>query len=283
MSGSILVTGGTGRLGRLVVAGLQARNADFRVLTRDPAAAAEVLGPGVALQRGDLTHAALDGVGQIFLLSPIAPDIVALQTGLIGRARATGVGRILKLSGSDWSMTAPGASWSGDAHRQIEAALRDTDLALRPSAWTQTSLGQMVAQLQGGDGFTSSRGPVAYIDIRDIADTAVALLLADRWPRGPLVLTGPRAVDRDGLAAMAADITGRPIRGIALSLAAQAEQLMAGGASAFVQRYAGDFARLMQAGAAAPVTDTVAAVLGRPARDVADYLRPALQAGGTNG
>ncbi len=283
MSRSILVAGGTGRLGRLVAAGLQARNADFRVLTRDPAAAADILGPGIRLQQGDLTNAALDDVGQLFLLSPIAPDIVALQTGAIGRAKAAGVGRILKLSGSDWSMTAPGAAWSGDAHRDIEGALRATDLALRPSAWTQTSLGQMVAQLQKGDSFTSSRGPVAYIDIRDIADTAVALLLADRWPSGPLVLTGPRAIDRDGLAAIATTITGRPITGVALSLAAQAEQLRAGGASAFVQRYAGDFARLMQAGAAAAVTDTVSALLGRPARDVADYLRPALQAGGTNG
>lgn len=270
MTRSILVTGGTGRLGRLVVAGLQAHGADFRVLTRDVAAATKTLGRDVPLMQGDLATVAPDGFERVFLLSPIAPDIVALQTDLIGRA---GAARVLKLSGSDWTL---GRSWSGNAHQAIEAALRPGDLAVRPGVWTQTALGQMIAQLRDGDSFTSSRGPIAYIDVNDIADAIVTLLLAETWGLAPPVLTGPRALDRDTLAAIAGEITGRPIRGLRLSLEDQAEQLRASGASAFVQRYLGDFAALMHTDVAATVTDTLPALLGRPARDVADYLRTVL-------
>lgn len=273
---TILVTGGTGRLGRLVVAGLQERGADFRVLTRDAAAAAETLGTGVFLMQGDLAGVALDGFDRVFLLSPVAPDIVELQTGLIRRA---GAARVLKLSGSDWTL---GASWSGNAHRAIEAALRPGDLALRPGVWTQGALASMVAQLARGDSFTSSRGPIAYIDTRDIADAVVALLLTDAWPEQPLVLTGPRALDRDALAALAAEITGRPIHTVPLSLEDQAAQLKASGASPFAQRYMGDFAALMHTDVAATVTDALPALLGRPPRDVADYLCEVLQAADHN-
>jgi uncharacterized protein YbjT (DUF2867 family) len=266
MKASILVTGGTGRLGRLVVAGLRARGADFRVLTRDAARAAQILGPEVALMQGDLAGADLGGFSRIFLLSPIAPDIVEQQTGVLRRA---GAARVLKLSGSDWTL---GASWSGNAHQAIEAALRPGDLAVRPSVWTQGALASMVAQLAQGDSFASSHGPIAYIDTRDIADAVVTLLLADSWPSAPPVITGPRALDREALAAIAADITGRRIRGLALDLADQATQLAASGASPFVQRYRGDFARLMHSGVAATVTDTLPGIIGRPPRDVADYL-----------
>ncbi len=268
--GTILVTGGTGRLGRLVVDGLRARGAGFRVLTRDAERAARVLGPDVGLVQGDLADVDPGGFARIFLLSPIAPDIVEQQTALIRRA---GGARILKLSGSDWTL---GASWSGNAHRAIEAALRPGDLAVRPSVWTQGALAGMVVQLAQGDSFTSSRGPIAYIDMRDIADAVVALLLAGTWPAHPPVLTGPRALDRAALAALAGDITGRPIRGVALSLEDQAAQLAASGASPFIRHYLGDFARLMHGDAAAAVTGTLPALLGRPARDVADYLREVL-------
>ncbi len=270
MTRPILVTGGTGRLGRLVAARLKQHGADFRVLTRDPAKAADILGPDISLVPGDLATVDLAGIGQVFLLSPIGPDIVALQTGLIGRA---GAARVLKLSGSDWTL---GASWSGNAHQAIEAALRPGDLALRPSVWTQGALAPMVAQLAKGDSFTSSRGPIAYIDTGDIADAVVALLLAETWPTTPPVITGPRALDRDALAAIAAEVTGRPIRAVALSLEDQAAQLAASGASPFTQRYMGDFARLMHSDVAATVTDTLPSLLGRPARDVAAYLREVL-------
>lgn len=273
MARSILVTGGTGRLGRLVAAGLAARGADFHVLTRDAVAAAATLGAGIGLVQGDLATFVPACYDRIFLLSPIAPDIVADQTGLIGRA---GAARVLKLSGSDWTL---GHSWAGNAHRAIEAALRPGDLAVRPSVWTQGALAPMVAQLAQGDSFATSHGPIAYIDMRDIADAVVTLLLADDWPVSPPVLTGPRALDRDDLAAIAAGITGRPVRAVALSLDDQAEQMRAEGASAFARRYRGDFARLMHDGAAAAVTGTLPALLGRPARDVADYLREVLRPG----
>jgi uncharacterized protein YbjT (DUF2867 family) len=50
----ILVAGGTGRLGRLVVARLADRGLEVRVLTRDPARAAGLAGPRVDVAVGDV-------------------------------------------------------------------------------------------------------------------------------------------------------------------------------------------------------------------------------------
>ncbi len=277
-----LVTGGTGHLGRLVVAGLQRQGAPFRVLTRDRAAAGALFGDGVPLAVGDFTDpasldAALAGVDQLFLLSPITPSMATGQIAAIDAARRGGIGRILKLSGSDWTIDPPGRSISGDAHGAIERHLQAagiTGLALRPNAWAQVSLAPLVAQLKRGVGFTSSRAAatVAYIDARDIADVAVSLLAAADWPAGPLVLTGPRPLGDVDLADIAATVTRRPVRPIQISLEAQAEQVRAAGLDAFKQRYLAEFMALIRSGAAAGVTDVVSRLLGRPARDVAAFL-----------
>lgn len=50
----ILIAGGTGTLGRRVVQLLTARKLAVRILTRDPARAAELVGPGIEVAAGDV-------------------------------------------------------------------------------------------------------------------------------------------------------------------------------------------------------------------------------------
>jgi len=116
---SVLVTGGTGKIGRLLVPALLERGAEVSVLTRHPEGASRLWPAArVDCRRGDLTApatlpAALRGVSCVFHLAshnppPQAPDIYAAAehwpvtaagTGhLVQAAQETGVRRLIYLS-----------------------------------------------------------------------------------------------------------------------------------------------------------------------------------------
>ncbi|QRF62126.1 SDR family NAD(P)-dependent oxidoreductase [Variovorax paradoxus] len=291
----ILVTGATGRLGRLLVPRLRERGAVVRAFTRQVANAAALADQSrherapFEVAVGDLEdraslRRAFEGVSHLFLLSPIVPELAAQQIAAIEAAAEAGVRRIVKLSGSHWTIEPPGRSLSGDAHARIEAALAASGIAhrvLRPNAWTQVVLTRLAAELAAGDVLHAPPGlpRVAYIDARDIADVAVEALLndADDAPPGPWVLTGARAVDHGELARIAAGLSGRPVVAEPLSpqeLAARQAQAP----SPYIAQVHAQFAALIGAGEAATVTDTVERVLGRPPRRIEDFVAESLAA-----
>jgi len=289
----ILVTGATGRLGRLLVPRLQAQGARVRAYTRQPEQARLLLGPQVEIAEGDLDdpaalRRAAQGATHAFLLSPIAPTLAAQQIAVVEAARAQGVGHVVKLSGSDWTLAPAGRSLSGDAHAQVEAALVRAGLShvvLRPNAWSQVVLGRIAQELQAGDVITSPHGDarVSYIDARDIADVAVEALLNEALVQarraehpGPWVLTGGEALDYTAIAAIAARITGRPVRYRARGATEPGQHPPADDTPTFIQQVHAQFTALIDAGEAETVTDTVQQVLERAPRTVENYLRPAL-------
>jgi uncharacterized protein YbjT (DUF2867 family) len=275
------VIGGTGKLGRLVVARLLAQRLDVVVLARRPTEARTFLGPTVTIVEGDLANpsevgALLSRGDRVFLLSPIAENVVSLQTSLVTAAAAVGVERVVKISGSDWTFRPPGASFSGSAHQAIEDALASSGIphvAIRPNAWMQGALGQIVEQaIAGSIPWPYGDAAIDYIDANDIADVAVSMLTADRLPEGPLVLTGSEALGGEGLARIAAKIVGVSVQVRALTPAEHAAELSESGVAPFRQRIIGEFANLMRTGAAARTTTTVRDILGRPPRRVEEFL-----------
>lgn len=281
-SSVILVIGATGRLGRIVTRDLAARGVTVRILSRRPDQAAAEFGDGVQIAGGDLHHPdslrqAMQGADRLFLLSPISESLAADQIAAIDAARAAGIGRVVKISGSDWTV---GTSFSGDAHQQIEAHLARTipgSVAIRPNAWAQVSLADTIRQIRETGRFHSRHGAarVSYIDIRDIADVAVAQLLAPRVDEGPLVITGPEALAASDLALLAGRLTGRRI---AIADAPPGGPDRAADLPAFERGVIAQFMRVIAAGGAAGITQTVARILGRPPRRVADYLAGELTA-----
>lgn len=289
----VLVTGATGRLGRLLVPRLQAQGARVRVYTRQPGQARLLLGPQVEIATGDLDDPAAlrrasQGATHAFLLSPITPTLAVQQIAVVEAARAEGVGHIVKLSGSDWTIAPAGRSLSGDAHALVEAALLRAGLShvvLRPNAWSQVVLGRIAQELQVSDVITSPHGDarVSYIDARDIADVAVEALLNQALVQarraecpGPWVLTGSEALDYPAIATLATRITGRPVRCCARGAMDLGQRLPAEGMPTFIQQVHAQFAALINAGEAESITDTVEQVLGRAQLKVDDYLGTAL-------
>ncbi|MDD2546009.1 MAG: NAD(P)H-binding protein [Burkholderiaceae bacterium] len=279
----VLVTGATGKLGRLLVPRLLDQGVAVRALTRQAGPARSLLGPRVEVVQGNLGQpatldAALQGVTHLFLLSPIDPQLATCQGHAIAAAERAGVQRIVKLSGSAWTLAPAGRSLSGDLHAAVEAQLARSAIphvVLQPNAWSQAVLGHGLALLRAGsdllaDPFAGAR--VSYIDARDIADVAVAALLGtggDTPAEGqPWVLTGDQAVQAEELAQWARAASGRPVRVQAALLPTAPDPSV----PAFTAQVHAQFHQLIRAGQAQEVTTTVSRVLGRRPRTVAAWV-----------
>ncbi|RKT85923.1 Uncharacterized conserved protein YbjT, contains NAD(P)-binding and DUF2867 domains [Saccharopolyspora antimicrobica] len=210
----ILVTGAAGNLGRAVVDRLVARGARVRCLDRHPVDER----PGVEAVVGDLTdpavlRTALSGVDAVLLIWPLL-DAAPARAVLPELARASP--RVVYLSSSAIDddrarQTDPIVQ----VHADLEALLMDA--GLRPVVLRSDTMASNVrgwaAQLRAGDVVA---GPdiarTAVVDERDVADAAVTALLAERFDRGPHVLTGPEVLSRADQVAQLGAALGRRLR-----------------------------------------------------------------------
>jgi uncharacterized protein YbjT (DUF2867 family) len=273
----ILVTGATGRLGRLVVERLLDKGQSVRILTRRPEAAFAQFGGSVEIAAGAFSDrtsldAAFDGVEKLFLLSPISETLASEQIAVVDAAVGAGVSRIVKLSGSDWTIDPPGASISGEAHAAVEWHLRGLSVehvSLRPNAWMQVGLAATIQQALSGNLLQARHGEaaVSYIDARDIADVAVHQLLAPKVAEKPLILTGGEALTVRHVASLLAQHLRRPV---GINDARSLPQPVLG--QGFEHRAVAQFMSLIAEGHASATTETVASLLGRAPRSVADFI-----------
>jgi len=215
---TVLVTGATGRIGRFLVDELLRRGASVRALTRRPEAA--VLPPGVEVVGGDFTlpaslDTALAGTSMVFLMwaaPPVTAPAVIKQ--LASRPR-----RVVYLS-APFRTPHPFFQQPNpmrDLHAEIEgilAAARLDATILRPGMFASNALHWWGSQI-------SDRGVVRWpyaavetapIDERDIAATAVQVLLQDGHAGGDYVLTGPESLSHVAQVRAIGDAVGRSIR-----------------------------------------------------------------------
>jgi uncharacterized protein YbjT (DUF2867 family) len=271
----ILVTGGTGRVGRHVVAGLLERGMAVRVLTRDPERARELLGDDIELVKGDFTQPAtlapaVAGVERVYLVTPGAPDQVEQERNVVEAARRGGVSHIVKQSVIGASTESPSAlvRWHAEAERVVEASRLSFTL-VRPTLFMQ-----LAAELVGADGaIYSSVGEarLAFVDTRDVAAVAIAALTS-RWHEGKTyTVTGPQALTWSE-AAVQLSSASRPVRYVPVPEEAVRESL-----ASFMPEWRVEptleFNRAIAGGLMDAVTGAVEAVTGKRPRSFADFVR----------
>lgn len=278
----ILVVGATGNIGRHVVAGLVERDVRTRALTRDTARASELLpAPGSLLEivEGDLAdpaavERALVGVDRVYVATQ-GGDQVALETGLIDAAKRAGVQHLVKVS-------VIGASQDNvvelaRGHAVIEQHLAGSGLPatiLRPNWFAENFFGS--AATIAGQGVvygSASEGRVAFVDSRDTAAAAVAVLTGDGHEGRDYVLTGPESLTfAEAGAALAAGL-GRPVAYVDIPDEALHSAITGAGMPDAVGDMVVQINRNARAGNLAEATPTVADLTGRPPRSLEQFAR----------
>lgn len=209
---TILVTGATGNVGRLVVDELVAAGAQVRTLTIDPRKAAlpaEVEVVEGYLGRIETLPAALEGVETLYLapLPRTVREVVRL-------AKAAGVQRIVDLSSSNADDEAAGDP-SGWHYYAVEKAVEDSGIAwthLRPGEFmTNTFAWAEQIRTTGVVRAPHANAATAIIALEDIAAVAAHVLLEDGHIGKKYELTGPEAVKRKDLARLLGEAIGREV------------------------------------------------------------------------
>ena len=216
-----LVTGSTGTIGSLVVRGLAAQGAHVHALTRHPDRS--LFPAGVTAIKGDMTdipsmRAALKNVDTLFLLNAVVADEVTQAISTLSLARAAGIQRIVYLSVLNCDIFTDVPHFTGKY--TVERMIEQLDLpatVLRPSYFMQNDAMQKDGLLkQGRYGMPLGDVGVAMVDVRDIAEIAVASLLRRARAKAPLPrevieIAGPEALTADALATLWSSVLGKPI------------------------------------------------------------------------
>ncbi|MFB7219322.1 NAD(P)H-binding protein [Streptomyces sp. NPDC056227] len=279
----IAVTGASGAVGGSVAQRLVRAGVPVRLLGRDPsrlpdlpgavAAPPAFYGDGAAMRR------ALAGAHTLFLVSAHeGPDRVREHTTAVDAAVAAGVERIVYVS---FLGAAPDATFTfGRDHWHTEAHIRVSEVRytfLRDS-WYLAGIPAMT----GSDGVL--RGPggdgrVAAVAHEDIADAATAVLLADtesedtRHDGVTYDLTGPEAFTLAEAAEELSRATGRTITYHPETREeAYASRAQYGAADWEVAGWVTSY-EAIATGEMATVSDAVPRLTGRPAQNLATYLR----------
>lgn len=278
MTGVIIVTGATGKIGRELVRQLADRGEAVRALARH-AGRGDV--PGVEWVGADLAQrehlvSVFAGVERLFLLTANSEDMVLLQKNAVEAARQAGVRHVVKLSAlgaSDHSKSVIGL-W----HYNVERVLKESSLAwtlLRPHHFMDNLLDQRENIAREGVVYSAAgEGRIPFIDTRDIASSAAAALTSPGHEGKMYVLTGPEALSYRRATEILSGVLGRPLTYVAETEdETWARQRRAGEPTWRIAALLAIAAYQREGGATEKTTRTVEELTGQPPHSFEQFAR----------
>ncbi len=283
----IIVTGANGKLGRAIVEQLlELVSADqIGVSVQDPEKARDLEQRGVRVRKGNFDDAAslayaFEGASQVLLVSVprTGEQAVRFNRTAIDVAKAAGTQRILYTSHMGSNPASPFPPMR--THAATEMALQESGVhftALRNGFYTSSAVMQLGNAVETGEVIAPQDGVVAWTAHADLARaTAIALTQGGLDGITP-PLTSSEALDLAGLAEIASELTGRPIRRVVVSDDEFRSRLAAHSTpEVVVTMQLGNYAASRQ-GDFANVNPTLARLIGRPPITVRDVLKSTLQ------
>jgi uncharacterized protein YbjT (DUF2867 family) len=272
MSVSLLLTGATGRLGRMVAAALNAEQIAWRAFARRPEAA-QALGASEVVVGGFDQPAqiakAMQGIARVILISGDDPRQDQLELNIVTAAQAAGVRGIVKLSAQSAGLNPP-ASF-GRKHIVVEQAIRASGLEwafVRPVFFQQSFL-MFADPIRKSNKIIlpAGKGSVAFVNALDVADALVKVAQAPSLPNTIFTLTGPQALSFAQAGNLIGAARGKAVGYIAPP--AWIARIVLPKASGMPRWLAMEVIDLLQAiakNAQREVTADVQQLLGRPAR-----------------
>ncbi len=273
---NILIIGASGQVGSELAKNLSQAGQNVRKATSKTATEADQV--HLNLATGEGLEAAFAGVEKAFLM---APPGYTNQDQLLGpafaQAQKQGVKKIVL-------MTAMGADANPEAPlRKAEVLLENSGLdynIIRPNwfmqnfntFWIQGILSQQKIFLPVGQ----AKG--SFIDARDIAAVAAALLVKDEFKNQAFNLTGDEALDHDEVAQILSAVTGKNIGYEEISPEAMREGLLGAGLPADYTEFLLMILGYFKAGYAAQITPEVEKITGQKPIRFAQYAQDYKQA-----
>ena len=290
---SIVITGASGNLGRLVATAVLdgADPSDVVLVTRDPSRLSDLAGRGADVRAGDFTDPAslaraFAGATRVLVIS--ADRIGSRVPGhkaAIDAAVAAGAESIAYTSGVNPSDSNPIAVMG--EHRATEEHLRASGAGwtmLRNSIYAEILVAGAAPALATGRHFSNEGdGRVSYVARADCAAVAAAVLLTGGHDGKEYDVTGPEALGATDVAGLYAEVGGRPVEAVLVGDDVYAAGLVEhAGMPEPVARTYTTFGTGARRGYSAPVSTTVADLTGRlptSARDVLAAIRAVLEGG----
>lgn len=282
-SPTLLVTGASGQLGRLVIERLlEADVGPIVAATRSPEKLEDR--DGVEVRAADFDDpASMDlafaGVARLLLISTDAVGQpgrrMEQHVRAIESAKRAGVQHIVYTSLSRVAADSP-VVIAAD-HADTEAALHTSGLGytiLRNNLYTELLMMSLPAAITMGQLFAAAGdGGAAYVTREDCARAAAAALASDFVGQRTLEVTGPDVVSYGDLAAMASEIGGKMVSYIPLEPAQFAAGLVQNaGMPEPVATMMASFDEGMAKGLFGPATGVVEDLTGRPPESVASFV-----------
>ncbi|MET8906574.1 SDR family oxidoreductase [Micromonospora sp. NPDC004551] len=280
---SIVVTGATGHLGRLIISSLLDRGvpADRIVaLGRDVDRLADLAERGVETRRADyddpasLRTAFAGAETLMFVSGSEAGRRVAQHGNVVTAAREAGVGLVVytSIAKADTSTLALAAE-----HKATEQLIRDSGLPyvfLRNSWYLENYTGQLPAYRQHGVAGAAGDGRVSAATRADYAEAAAAVLTTPDQA-GRVYELGGAPFSMAELAAEVSRQTGAPVSYLDLPVDKYTELLVAAGVPEGYAAMLADADRGIAQGEL-EVSDDLAGLLGRTPTALAEAIRAAL-------
>ncbi len=279
-NGTVLITGATGNTGSGIALALLAGGRKVRALVRnaDKAQALRDAGAEIAVADLDdpstLTAGLFEGVDTVYLVTWNGPGSADQIHNFLGAAKAAGATpRIIR-----------GSAFGTPKSRLIQdIQTADEEVKASGLAWTLVQPTFFMQNLmmtiptvneQGMVYFDWGEGKAGMVDIRDIVESAVAVINADdgRYDGQTLVLTGASSVGFEDVATALTDALGKPVQYMAVPHEMAVQSMIGMGLPEWIAQGYAELSEGFEEGFADLTTDNVRELTGHPPRGLRDFV-----------
>jgi NAD(P)H dehydrogenase (quinone) len=228
----------------------------------------------------------MEGSRVVFLLSAPGPNFVEQQHNVIQAAKSAGIAHLVKLSSGAVDETSPffiPNNFFAKVHGEVETLLKASGVPwtiLQPNAFMQNWLGPISAMVKKERKIyeATGDGKRAYLDTRDIAEAAAAILQAPGVHlQKTYLLTGGEAVNYTRVADILTEALGEKVQFVPLTEAKTKQRMEQSGIPPAAIPTLLAYAEAQRLGKAEHVSRAIPDLLGKPARTVEAFIHDHLE------